>query len=140
MGDSDIQRLVERIEGASGPDRELDCDIALAVDGGEIIWLSANGTMDQYPARKYESSMHVGGFGKAPVPCYSSSMDAAISIVPKGRMWRCDFWPARHADKQIGSAFVAIDGETCHGDARTSALALCAAALRARITKRTDDE
>lgn len=124
--------LASRIEQAEEADRDLDCEIALAIDGGEIIWLMANGTMEQYPARKYESSMHVGGFGKAPVPLYTSSMDAAISLVPEGRMWRCDFLPARHANKQVGSAFVAIDGDTYHGDARTYALALCAAALRAR--------
>jgi hypothetical protein len=75
--------LIARVESPEGADRELDAAIAVFVDGGEIVWLTANGTMEQYPARKYQSENHLGGFGKAPIPAYTGSLDAAMMLVPQ---------------------------------------------------------
>ena len=76
--------LIERLEAATGPCRELDAAIALEVDGGEIVWKMANYTMESYPARRYASADHVSGYGNAPVPLYTTSIDSALTLVPEG--------------------------------------------------------
>ena len=133
---SDLLRLAELCKVATGPDRELEAEIAVAVDGGEIVWLMANYTMEQYPARKYASANHVGGFGKAPVPAYTGSLDAAMALVPEG-------WTYQLRDKQVhleegeDISLYWYQGD-CDGRlyatsyAATTELALCAASLRAR--------
>lgn len=110
--------LAERCEQAAGPDRELDAEIAVALFGGEIIWKTANWTMDSYPARRVQNSDYIGGYQNAAIPVYTESLDAAVTLVPEGCGWmvmgnasKVGVWPSHGA---------------------TPALALCAAALRAR--------
>jgi len=138
----ELLALAERCERAEGPDRELDAEIAVAVLGGEIVWKTANYTMEQYPARRYASEDHIGGYGNAPVEQYSASLDAAMALVPKETFWRLghdgagadpsDFradvlwfiWPIgpKASPHQRQSKAIAA----------TPALALTAACLRAR--------
>lgn len=102
MSADDLLRLAERVEAAEGPDRELDREICLALRSGR--WISPGA-----------------------VPAYTSSLDAAMTLVPEG----CGiaiFWFSldRIAEAQVG------------GDRKmkgaTTALALTAAALRARAS------
>jgi hypothetical protein len=126
---TDRETLAARIEAATGPDRELDADIAVFVDGGEIVWLTANGTMEQYPARKYQSRNHVGGFGKSPVPAYTASLDAAMMLADN--LEDAAVTVTRYA---TGKGLAQIDfpnGRQVFGNAATPALALAAAAIRA---------
>ena len=124
--------LIAALEKATGPDRELDCEIALAVDGGEIVWKMANYTMESHPARRYASSDHVGGYGNAPVPQYTASIDAALTLVPEG-------W-TRDVDATAPEMGIAVtlyepkggpDGKRAIGDHASEAIAICLAALRA---------
>jgi hypothetical protein len=110
--------LAERCEQAAEPDRELDAEIAVALFGGEIIWKTANWTMDQYPTRRFKNSDYIGGYQSSGILTYTESIDAAVTLVPEGCGWmvmknvaKVGRWPKRGA---------------------TPALALCAAALRAR--------
>ncbi len=82
-----MTNLLSRLLDATDPDRELDTEIAVLVDGGEIIWKQATGTMESYPVRKYASTMHIGGFGYAPVPRYTESLDAAMTLLPIKWKW-----------------------------------------------------
>ncbi len=66
----------------------MDAEIAVAVDGGEIMWKTSNGTMERYPVRRYASEMHIGGFASAPVPAFTTSVDAVLSIMPEGTFWQ----------------------------------------------------
>lgn len=126
-----LGELAARIEAAEGPDRELDCLITVAVDGGEIVWKQANGTMDMFPARRYASANHVGGFGHAPVPTYTASVDAALMLVPEG--WSMAILrefgePAQVAlQKTDGTGYAYV-----LGNSQELASAICAAALRAK--------
>jgi hypothetical protein len=74
--------LAERCEQAAGPDRELDAEIAVALFGGEIIWKTANWTMDFYPARRVQNSDYIGGYQNAAIPVYTESLDAAVTLYP----------------------------------------------------------
>lgn len=96
--------LAERCEAATGPDRELDKRIFL----------------------------HAGDFSEAlreMPPAYTASLDAAMTLVPKGWYWRTD--QGRNAG---GACFKADSHEQIFTLADAPALALCAAALRARAT------
>lgn len=77
------EALAIRCEDCDYRDRELDSEIDVALHGGEIEWRMANYTMESYPCRKYVSPDHIGGFGFAPIPQYTSSMDAAYGTVPE---------------------------------------------------------
>ena len=79
--DPDVLRgLLERVKAVEGYDRELDADLCAALEGGEIVWKTANFTMDQHPAIRRPSRMHVGGFANEPVPLVTMSLDAAVGL------------------------------------------------------------
>ena len=110
--------LVERIEAAEGPSRELDVAIAMAVGakhGPESGWAnSENG--DYWVVRECAAR-------------YTESLDAAMTLI--GHLRAFDLCRSSTPDEhRPWRAFVN------HNDSRsraaTPALALCAAALRAR--------
>lgn len=127
--------LSEKIEQASGPDQETDATIANTCFGLEVQRVSIG------PDHRREEWVSVDRSGAAPisrpVSAFTESLDAALSLVPEGwRMaqlferncslpnwiWKAELWNPE-AD------------ETVRGIARNAdlpALALCAAALRAR--------
>lgn len=123
--------LISRLSEATEGDRELDCEIAVAVLGGEIEWKQANYTMDLYPVRRYDSTMHVGGKGSEPVERYTESVDAALSLLPEGKWWgiaATDTCAAECSD-------IFVQGKDWHADYGHSpvpAIALCISFLRAR--------
>jgi hypothetical protein len=79
-----LEALLARVLEGTGPDRELDAEIAVALFGGEIIWKTARYTMDAYPARRVQNSAYVGGYQNAGVLAYTESLDAALTLVPDG--------------------------------------------------------
>jgi hypothetical protein len=119
--------LASKVEALDGPDREVDAEIAVSIHGGEIVWLQANYTMENYPARKYASADHVGGYGKAPVDPVTASLDAAMSLVPE----KWDFAVASEEGKGVAGAIRRKPHAHADAEAATPALALTAAALRA---------
>jgi len=107
--------LAERVEALDGPNRNLDADIMRATGLG--------GLKADY----------------APHP-YTASIDAALTLVPEGwAVERWQIWPGEPSTldlletKRSGDQWVR-DGWQGKVDAcaATPALALCAAALRAR--------
>lgn len=119
--------LIERIEAATGPDWELDAEIAALLGwkklpnpgsmGGLIdMWINPSGKNERWN-----------------VPPYTSSIDAALTLLPGDAMWRLG-----HDGKGPDpSEFLCeiVSGPECRNYcaiAPTAALALCAAALRAR--------
>jgi hypothetical protein len=122
-----LVELAARVEAAPGPDRELDAIITSAAwpyrsEGGRIAPApSGNGRCVSY----YASGNH--GTWKA--PDYTASLDAAMQLVPEGwEPWDLNKGARWHfsLNKQ-GGKYPIVDG---HAD--TWALAICAAALRAR--------
>lgn len=115
--------LIERIEHAKAPSRELDLEIAKAVG------------LCRTP-QEGSTQVHFGQWW----PHYSASLDTAMSLVPARatyvRMEIC----ARGTLKQHCLASIqweATGDEWCHdGDGKTMPLAICAAALRALAAER----
>jgi len=116
--------LGERVEKAVGPDRELDAAIKEAV-GHAWDYGADWGSRENYnPVAK----------------AYTASIDAAMTLVPEG-------WPSRQVGTtDDGRGYAAVAGNDMHmmaedpdeffaeGDAATAALAMCAAALKARAS------
>lgn len=130
--------LADRCEKATGPDRRLDVEIAVAVD-----WRWDDWEPDEATARAMAEKHGIDWLaGRAKegissmwrhMPRYTASLDAAMTLVPDG--WTA--WELRSRRRM--TAFVAEisrecddDEEAKQGHAATPALALCAAALRAR--------
>ena len=133
---TDHEQLAARIEALEGPDRAVDA---------EIWWLCGPGKKD-WPQWAGETAIIACGriFGQTPHktlswetvgyngPAYTASLDAAMSLVPEG--WRVrDF-----SDWEDRWTLWLMNEETCQDvGARAGrgrpALALCAAAIRARI-------
>lgn len=119
----ELLALAERVEALEGPDREVNKALApLAglrlVEEGPPLGLCC-----------YDENGH-----GVPLPNFTASLDAAMSLVPKG--WSVDI--IRTADSRLGGAYLYLFGNSgsipskkVHGSAATPALALTAAALRA---------
>jgi hypothetical protein len=106
-GSAALIALAELCEAASRPNYELERQIWIAVGSPDV----------------------------RTIPVYTASMDAAITLVPGGFMWRLQAWPdgVNNAilERDAGD-FGAIDARHTEVFAGSPALALCAAALRAR--------
>jgi hypothetical protein len=93
-----ISTLIERLEKATGPDRELDLSIHLAIDPdgkiAEIVrfrrgfdgcegmtWDICGGSVC---FQKYDDTGRCNFNGGYPLPRYTESIDAALTLVPDG--------------------------------------------------------
>lgn len=105
---ADLNALAARVESLEGPDREVDEAILRSVGGFTPTGL---------PTWR-------GGLGW---PMFTQSLDAAMSLVPEGWHWQRQLRLHGRYHSEVGN------GQTTYGkSARTPALALCAAALKAR--------
>lgn len=138
-----MDKLVERLEKAVGPDRELEVEIWLTVTDGSY--------------RKKWSYTHIATgrvcemdetrdkFGHLIlVPAYTDSIDAAMTLVPKGRAIRREYCPAGSWPHRVwiyrDDIMPIDDGSRRPVLGKTEALALCIAALRAREIKSDSDK
>jgi hypothetical protein len=101
--------LAERCEAATGPDRELDAEIAQVV-GAQPVMICDTGNVLIYQS-------------------FTASLDAAMTLVPEGRRWLLQ--------TLMTGKYRAEADWNGSGQGSTPALALCAAALRA-IAARKD--
>jgi hypothetical protein len=112
-----IEELIARLEAADGPSRELEFRIARDVLDGEPFGHAA-GLPDELMLAQAQ-------FGCW--PRYTSSIDAALSLVPEGHFWGL---------YSSGMAYVKPDADGVQerhlSDGVTPAIALCIAALKAR--------
>lgn len=132
---NDLQRLIERIEGATGPCIMLDRDIALAVYPGAKSVAQTDARISVWDGN---------GRTQLTVKPYTGLLDAATTLVPEGCGWLVG-WGQTRDDEPMGGAQITrharFIGHSANYDtiadaeASTPALALCAAALRARITQ-----
>jgi len=123
---TDLSDLIARVEAATGPDRELDDAIADAIFTGRhrccIKGLSDESGgmwMFTYPDGSIGSSLR-----------FTGSTDAALTLVPEGWVFSVDTLDG-YPDAVVGNnqrSIVRAD----YIRAATPALALCAAALKAR--------
>jgi hypothetical protein len=106
-----LRALIARVEAASGPSRELDEAIYGACWALSALWEECDRDEQAYQR----------GIGR-----YSESLDAALSLVPGGWDWMMG--------NVAGAILASPNGcDVAQSSAATPALALTAAALRARL-------
>lgn len=146
MSREELLALAERCEQATGPDRELDCAIRMAVyapEGATMEQSPINGNWCIYSGTSFRTgkpALWESHLGRN--QAFTASLDAAMSLVPDGCLAMVKhLWDG---PKRCGYAFVSQytpDAEECDGKmwvadytgcAETPALALCAASLRSR--------
>lgn len=118
----DLQDLLERVERARGPDRELDVAIAERLYP-EICTPSRRGSHHDEPVWQTRD-------GLVRCECYTASVDAALALIEKvlpGLWWNVGICSANPLTYSADLA----DGTERPG--ATPALALCAALLAALI-------
>jgi hypothetical protein len=105
-----MQELIHLLENANVPNFQLECEIWRAI-------YSPNGEnpLDLKP------------------PAYTASIDAALTLVPQGWEWSYD---SASFDAFVGDysgSFLVEADKECHGANKNPAIAICIAALRARL-------
>lgn len=130
-----MKSLIAKLEAATEGSRELDAEIwrhlGLAPAIGDGVWdwkYMGNGAWHQ-------SEMESTWGRHAAAPHYTTSLDAALTLVPDGLGRGCwafsrDHYGGCHADVWRNAEFNRKE----HGSSKTPALALCIAALKARST------
>lgn len=133
-----MRDLIERLERATGPDRELDMRIWWLLDrksAERTYWNAATGK-----PRALGDELPTSGLGvlamKERAPHYTASLDAALTLVPAGLDWFVKHYAS--AGGKFGAVVTSPEiaarswGDYSHDNSPTPALALCIAALRAR--------
>jgi hypothetical protein len=120
-----LSDLISRVEKLTGPDREVDA----------AIWEATEANQDYKSIHHYGGDLVIRYYPGPPEPTYhrlprfTASLDAAMTLVPEGRGWVLKS-VARTCEARISGE----DGTPrfIGASAATPALALAAAALRAR--------
>lgn len=126
-----LLELADRVERATGADRELDVDICAAANPDLAVYhgYSVADLRAASPANTNAAFAKITG-----VPAYTSSTDDALMLVPDGAIWQ--------GGGGNGRAYAIVVSEQdvdpiraarqMTFEAATPALAICAASLRAR--------
>ena len=134
-----MTNLSERVMSLSGPDRLLDANIHWRIQRDDFD-ADEDYTDETYCYAQHGWTMNHADHGfldSIPVPRYTSSIDAAMTLVPEGhKYWNLGGSPTRG----IAGAglYGAVIDDQFYGEAQTPALALCAAALLAREASNGD--
>ena len=112
--------LIAKLEAAEGPSRELDAEIAAGEGWTRFseYWLSPSGRQRQYHP-----------------PAYTSSLDAALTLVPEGGDAIIYTSSPRNRERPQVELYRLVrkpQGIQIRVQAATLSLALCIAAIRAR--------
>lgn len=123
--DRDLLELAERCEKATGPDRELDALIFIVAEWPTWKLQTA---CEPFPEQVQPGRIQgPDSIGWRQAPAYTASLDAAMKLVPEGKVWTVRFDP-----RLSGASVMGADGfDQTHTLAATPALVLCAVALRA---------
>jgi hypothetical protein len=120
------EELIEALEGADGPSKSLDS--AIHAEMRREGWT---------PKEWARTVAELDNPSIVNVPRYTSSLDAALSLVPEGWGWSLD-WTQRPLYQDCGRADLYAPGsgikphDVSDVYGATPAIALCLAALKAR--------
>jgi hypothetical protein len=127
--------LAQRCEDAEGPDRELDT--AVFAHLRPDLRIADKADLDRFPG---DPIRFTNGFLLFKVPLFTASLDAALTLVPEGMIWMLTNSGTDHPTAPDFTKATAIVGDWRDTQlglnvAATPALALCAAALKARAAQ-----
>lgn len=130
--------LIERLEQATEGSRELDIAIGQLLHNSATYRIADDGSVEAYDDGTNEYGISGWISLHHEVSHYTTSIDAALTLVPEGFTWNLltdDDLPGRarlysHMAVTLGRPPTAISA-----DGNTPALALCIASLRAQENK-----
>jgi len=132
---TDLSNLIEKLQAATGPDRELDCEIAVALDGYFEVPPRFGRVAVDYACTRGGETMLPGQGGDQLVPHYTASLDAVVELAERlfGHAATLDI------TINIGAAYHScaffpfeLDEPFVAENARTPAIAACIAILKAK--------
>lgn len=130
MADTTLLELADRCEAASGPDRGLDEAIY-----GALVTVRTEGPASH--PHVWHSFLGKPRATDAPTPWFTASIDAALTLKPEG--WRVSALTENETGWWCGLCPLGDTPDTAWsggwGPTPNAALAVCAAALRARATQ-----
>lgn len=130
-----MEDLIERLEKAAGPERQLDVDIFIAINPG------ATGLPNRFGMARIPCG---DGFKVRKVDFFTRSIDAALTLVPEGFRWLVrnhNGKPTHDGDGDGARAFANVyrdedeDETDYHCWGKQPATTICIAALKARTAK-----
>lgn len=133
---TDPNTLADRVEALAGPDREVDCMITSAAHPSMAGEWRVVGPPNYDPPRFFSAQKGMDWIGYDLLnnaPFYTSSLDAAMTLVPEGCVFSVDTLDG-HSEAVVGNNKRAI-AQPDYVRGATPALALCAAALRAHAER-----
>lgn len=123
---SDIEVLIERLQGLDGPCRECDAEIA-AIGLLNMSLYDEADPLDNGAVNLYKNGKRVT---KARSVLYTSSTDAAMTLIPDGLFF--EFWSSPNGEIKAYLKKGVTTLNQCYGVSTFSlAHAICIAALRA---------
>ncbi len=124
-----IQELITALEQAKGPSRELDAEIA-------AIRLIDNDLYDEAdPMETGKVNLYKDGkrVSKVTASKFTSSIDAALTLVPEGSEWQVtNIYGRNQAEVDLNSGHGSYSSG-CKNHPATPAIAVCIAALCAKL-------
>lgn len=137
-----MQNLIDKLGETAGADRVLDVEIHLAVFGNPSFgWKGPSGREVASTLREYLDAFRsvIDEDDAIPadvVPYYTASIDGAAKLIPEDMYWLAGVG-RDSPEEPLGGAQVIhpeTDEELGGGEAPTVPLALCIAALEARLS------
>lgn len=141
----ELEKLVERLEGLTGPDQATDCDIFRAIGAPLPQEFLGRAIKLEFNEAEHCFVMPIGDQRiRYTPPCYTASIDSALTLVPEG-WWvvrlgelRTEIWKRNDRHEPTGGWLAVLQhvngGRLIESAANGLTIALCIAALRARIT------
>lgn len=132
-----LTALAERVEKATDPDRELACEVWLHITGKPFLGFETIPSTHGLPAA-YHRFARISPTHTISVMCapnYTGSLDAALTLIGKDQFWRLGNDGEGPDPADFKATVTSGGGMDLHFHdalAATPALALTAAALRAR--------
>jgi hypothetical protein len=148
---SDLDALLERLEKATGPDREIDAAIydALAREAGRVAFKVKNwSTLPGSRLSRYHDGWLIGKASDDEyaddLPLYTASIDAAFALVERvlpGAFWHIAKGRLTEAEPMFGAELLfGWDQSLGKGEGPTAPLAILAATLSALRTQESQDD
>jgi hypothetical protein len=131
---SEMTDLIERVEKASGPDRELDVLVGAEVNlFADNRYLCLRKTLEICGmAQTLEMAESHQNILRTELPRYTASIDAALTLLPHGYASAVGTMAFKNCNKKPWATYWTPQGVPHSVEAETPALAVTLAALKAR--------
>lgn len=141
-----LSELAKRVEELSGPDREVDAEICIAISR----YASARAAFlhdGDIPSSAHNSRVVVlrntiaNHFSTITPPPYTASIDAAMTLIPKNLFWSIAYGQMTEAEP-LGACVIRTRGTlkvVAEAEAATVEIATVIAALKSRATSQSGE-